>query len=136
MFVSDKSLMVIIFMYSVGFMLFAGQYLVGDVFGLQITSFDGKTPIKSNLLNILQTGKLQTFENTLNVTASNQGNYVANVILSAGTVAFEVALLGTGTYVFYMLGLFGIPVVVIAPLVTLYIILLARTLLSYIRGSI
>ena len=136
MFVSDKSLMIIIFMYAVGFMMFSAQYLIGDVFGLQITSFDGKTPIKSNLLNILQTGKLQTFENNLNITASNQGNYVANVIFSAGSVAFEVALLGTGTYVFYMLGLFGIPTVVTFPLLAIYIILLARTLLSYIRGSI
>ena len=57
MFVSDKSLMIILFMYSVGFMVFASQYIVGDVFGLQITSFDGKTPIKSTLLNYLQTGK-------------------------------------------------------------------------------
>ena len=136
MFVSDKSLMIILFMYAVGFMVFAGQYLIGDVFGLPITSFDDKTPIKSNLLSVLQTGKLQTFENSMNITATNQASYTANVILSAGNVAFEVALLGTGTYVFYMLTLFGVPVVVTGPLVVLYVILLGRTLLSYIRGSI
>lgn len=136
MFVSDKSLMIIMFMYAVGFMVFAAQYIVGDVFGVQITSFDGTTPIKSNLLSILQTGKLQTFQNNLNITATNQASYLANIAFSAGSVAFEVALLGTGTYIFYMLNLFGVPVVVVVPLVVLYVFLLGRTLLSYIRGSI
>jgi len=46
----DKPLFIIICAYSISFMVFVGQFVIGDVFGLTLTNWKGDE-IKSELLN-------------------------------------------------------------------------------------
>ena len=55
----EKSLIIITFMYAVSFSMLAGQYVLGDVFGVTITNFEG-AEIKSNLLDVISTGTLNS----------------------------------------------------------------------------
>ena len=123
-------------MYAVSFSLLAGQYVIGDILGLTIETSNG-TPIRSNILSIIH-------QDTLNTITSNIANVnnTRNTTLDAVTQSFELGLnigfelltLLTGTYIFNFLYLMGIPVIFIAGMVVLYVIMLGRAIIAYLRG--
>lgn len=140
MFMMDKSLIIIIFMYAAGFAFLGTQYIIGDVFGVTMTTPSG-VEVKSNLLQSLHMEKMEQFQNSLNAT----GTYCnvltfscvfssANYIVVAGNVGWDIFLLSTGLYVFNILYLFGVPLVFIFGFITIYIIFLARAVIGWIRG--
>lgn len=133
----DKALMIIIFMYAVGFSMLGVQYTLADTFGITMTNMEG-TPIKSALHGFIKDDEIN--ERTQNIVSANfQGNStyfdkVETLTTGAAFVAWELVTLMTGTYIFYIMFLFGVPEIFVLVFVTLYVLLLARAILGYVRG--
>ena len=133
----DKALMIIIFMYAVGFSMLGIQYTLADTFGITMTNMEG-TPIKSALHGFIKDDNIN--ERTQNIVSANfQGNStyfdkVETFTTGAAFVAWELVTLMTGTYIFYIMFLFGVPEIFVLVFVTLYVLLLARAILGYVRG--
>ena len=133
----DKALMIIIFMYAVGFSMLGIQYTLADTFGITMTNMEG-TPIKSALHGFIKDDEIN--ERTENIVSANfQGNStyfdkVETFTTGAAFVAWELVTLMTGTYIFYIMFLFGVPEIFVLVFVTLYVLLLARAILGYVRG--
>jgi hypothetical protein len=102
------------------------------VIGITLTSPVTGQPIKSNLLSIVNINSINTSEQ--NITSTSRASVVNNPITAAAGIAWELILLISGTYVFNILYLLGVPAIFIAGLVALYFMLLARSILGYIRG--
>ena len=132
MFMIEKSLVIIIFMYAASFSMLTIQYVFGDTFGITLVSFNG-TPIKSTILtNVIDMNAVNTLQQ--NATSTSRNSIVNNPIGAAASMAYEILLLLTGTYIFNLLYLLGIPAIAIAGLVVIYVILMIRALIGYIRG--
>ena len=52
----------------------------------------------------------------------------------AAFVAWELITLMTGTYIFYIMYLFGVPLIFVLGMTILYGFLLARAIIGYVRG--
>ena len=133
----DKALMIIIFMYAVGFSMLGVQYTLADTFGITMTNMEG-TPIKSALHGFIKDDEIN--ERTQNIVSADfQGNStyydkVETFTTGAAFVAWELVTLMTGTYIFYIMFLFGVPEIFVLVFVTLYVLLLARAIIGYVRG--
>ncbi len=127
----EKSLYIMIFMYSISFSILGAQFIVGDVMGVEMTDINGD-PLKSSILTTIQVDQLNT--SAQNVIGTNQTSIVSDPITAAAGIAWELILLMTGTYVFQIAYLLGIPSIIVAGMVLLYIILLMRTIIAYLRG--
>ena len=119
-------------MYAVSFMTLTGQYVIGDVLGITLKNANG-VAIRSEVLNATNVNILNS------VTASiANGDYtlvdVASAFVKAGNVLVELLTLLTGTYIFKVLLLLGIPDIAIGGMIILYVILLGRTIIALIRG--
>ncbi len=143
-FVVDKSLIVIIFMYAIGTMVLAGQYLIGDVFGFQLISPVTGVPMKSTFLTqIIDTNHLQTIEQ--NATTTQRTDFISNLCNSFtlgacnqveywGNVFFDIFQILTGTEIWQILVFFGIPGIVALAILTPYYILLFRAIIGYAKN--
>lgn len=129
--------MVIVFMYAVSMSILGAQYVLADAFGLTLTNFEGE-PIESHIVGFINEDELN--ERTANIAAAN---FTANTTYydrietfttSAAYVAWELITLLTGTYIFNIMLLMGVPEHFVLIFVTLYILLLARAIIGYIRG--
>ncbi len=127
----EKSLYIMIFMYSISFSILGAQFIVGDIMGVTMTDINGD-PLKSSILTTIQVDQLNT--SAQNVIGTNQTSIVSDPITAAAGIAWELILLMTGTYVFQIAYLLGIPSILVAGMVLLYIILLMRTIIAYLRG--
>jgi len=127
----EKALIIIIFMYSMSFSMLGVQFVLGDVFGITMTSMSG-VPIKSNLLEITDIDTLNILG--ANVTGTNATLVRTDPITAAAEMAYEIFLLITGTYIFNMLLLFDVPVVFVAGLILIYVMLMMRAVIGYLRG--
>jgi len=133
----DNALKIVIFMYAAGFSLLGVQYTMADTIGLEMTNLDG-TPIKSALHGFINDDEINTRTQNI-VSADFQGNStyydkVETFTTGAAFVAWELVSLMTGTYIFYIMFLFGVPEIFVLVFVTLYALLLARAILGYVRG--
>ena len=127
----EKSLYIMIFMYAASFGILGGQFVLGDVFGIELEDINGD-PLKSSILTTIQVDQLNT--SAQNVIGTNQTAVTQDPITAAAGIAWELILLMTGTYVFQIAYLLGIPSIIVAGMVLLYIILLMRTIIAYLRG--
>ena len=132
----DKSMYIIFFFYAVSFMLLGVQYVLGDVYHIEMTNLDGD-PMQSALLEFIDTGTLNSI--TANIANSTDAeNSTLDAIVNAFQIGFNVSkdllLLLTGTYIFNVMYFFGIPVIVIAGFVALYLFCVGRTVIAYVRG--
>ena len=129
--------MIIIFMYATSMSLLGGQYVLGDVFGITLTNIDG-VPIESHLLGFINEDELN--ERSANIASADfQGNStyydrVETFTTAAAFIAWELITLLTGTYIFNFLYLMGVPLIFVSIFVTLYMLLLARAIIGYVRG--
>ena len=127
----DKPFYIIIAAYSFSFGLLGAQFMA-DSYGIVLTAPDG-TVIKNALLEYINEDQINTFSS--NVTASNNGtSWGLEPIIQAGNIATFLFYLLTGTLIFNFLYLFGVPAIFIIPIVVIYFILLARTIIALIRG--
>ena len=132
----EKALIVIIFMYSVSFSLLAGQFVVGDIYGVTLTNYAG-TPIKSAVLDFVNQDTLNTVTEAIadvNSTRNTTLDAVTQSFELGLTIGFELLTLLTGTYIFNFLYLMGVPAIMIAGMVLIYVILLGRAIIAYLRG--
>lgn len=132
----EKPLMILLFMYSVNFSLLAGQYVVGDVYDVTLRSTDG-TEIRSSILEYLNTGTLNTVTGEIaqvNNTRNSTLDAVTDSFEIGITIAFEILTLLTGTYIFNLLYLLGVPPIFLAGLIAMYAIMLGRAIIAYVRG--
>ena len=127
----EKPLIIIITMYALSFGLLSMQFMVGDVLGMDITAGDG-TSIRPQLLT--DTNVVQLNNSTATIVGQSEATVTSNPILAAATIAWELFMLLTGTYIFSLLSLFGVPSIFIAGMVILYVLMLSRTIIAYLRG--
>ena len=104
----DKPLFIIICAYSISFMVFVGQFVIGDVFGLTLTNWKGDE-IKSELLNSFNQNILNAVTGGwTNATRFDSITDVATAFFTAAQIFGEFLTLISGTYIFlimyYMLG--------------------------------
>lgn len=141
-FVVDKALIVIIFMYAVSTTVLAGQFLIGDVFGFTLVSPVTNVPMKSTLLGITNLNFFQSLEQ--NATQQQRPTIFSQVCPSCvtlanqvgfwGNVFWEVFLLLTGTYIFQVLVFFGVPGIIVIIILIPYYILLFRAVIGYVKN--
>jgi len=127
----EKSLYIMIFMYATSFGLLGAQFLVGDVIGVTMTDIEGN-PLKSSILTTIQVDTLGT--SAQNVIGTNATAVTTDPITAAAGIAWELIQLMTGTYIFNIAYLMGVPLIIVAGMTLLYIILLMRTIIAYLRG--
>lgn len=127
----EKALIVIIFMYSLTFGLLAAQYTLADIYGITLTNWQGQE-LKNPLLEIADTSGLNVI--LTNVTDTDPATVQTDPITAAAQITYQLFLVLTGTYVFNVLYFLGVPFIVVSGLAVIYLILLARALIGYLRG--
>ena len=120
-----------IFMYATSFGLLGAQYLMGDIIGVTMTDIEGN-PLKSSILDTINVDTLGT--SAQNVIGTNATAVTTDPITAAAGIAWELIQLMTGTYIFNIAYLMGVPLIIVAGMTLLYIILLMRTIIAYLRG--
>lgn len=135
----DKALIVIIGMYALSIGVIGAQVLASD-YNVTITNFQG-TPVYSHVLGFINQQQLNQI--TTNIVAGNFSDSGENTTYfhrvetfttGAAFVAWELIQLLSGTYIFNFLYLMGVPPVFVAGFVVLYLLLLARAVIGYVRG--
>ena len=127
----EKALIIIIFMYSTSFGLLAAQFLWADMVGITLVNQEN-IAIGSSVESIIHLDQINT--STSAVVNMNKTQTIADPIATAANMTWEILQILTGTYIFSILALFGIPSIVIAGLVIIYSMLLFRALIGYLRG--
>lgn len=133
----EKALIIIIFMYAASFSIYGAQYVVGDVFGITLKSYEG-VALKSYLLDFFNEGSINTVTENIQ-TANFTGNTtyynkIETFTTAAAYIAWELVTLLTGLYIFNFIYLMGIPLIFVVPIVILYLFILSRAIIGYIRG--
>lgn len=133
----DKALMIIIFMYSVSLSILGVQYVTSDILDIEMTNLEG-VPIRSHTLAFIdlatlnnQTAKIVVADYNDNSTFYDR---VETFTTGAAYVAWELIIILSGTYIFNFMYLMGVPLYFVAGFVILYTLLLARTIIGYVRG--
>lgn len=131
----DTSLKIMTFMWCVSFSLIGVQLVIADEYGIVMKSADG-TPMLPELLKLTNQ---ELYNDTLESLADEESNpdlleRITDSTTSAALVAWELVQLLSGTYIFNLLAVFGIPVPFIAIVAILYMAFLARTVIGYVRG--
>ena len=104
---------------------------MADTFGITLVNFEG-VEIQNNVLDIVNEDNINTVTGNLNTL--NQTTIESDPITAAAELVWDVVTLLTGTYVFNLLSLLGVPDIIIAGMVIIYSIMLFRTLIGYLRG--
>src|ERR1700746_2862085 len=92
----EKSLIAGMFVYCMCFCLIGAQYILGDVFHITMTNFQGQ-PLKNNLIKDVNTSTLNKAGSTIiNNTSSN----AANAVVFAAEIGWDLILLISGLYIF------------------------------------
>ncbi len=135
----DKALIIVFTFYALGFMMVGMEYSVNQVYHVDMVSpLTGEPMPSSAIVGYLQnaqfnesTGEIVTANFTSNSTFYNK---VETFTTGAAYVAWELVGLMTGTYIFNMMLLIGIPAWFVTAFIALYILLLARAIIGYVRG--
>ena len=127
----EKSLIIIIFMYASSIGLLATQWALGDVFHITMTDTNGH-PLNPQLITNTNISSLNVFAG--NVTGTSVEKVILNVVGIVGGFAWALVQLLTGTTIFNVLLLFGVPPIAVYGISALYILLLMRMVLGYVRG--
>ena len=140
-FVYEKSLVIIMFMYCVSFSILGVQFIVADVFHVQVTDFNGN-PIKNIL--ITGVGQQSNGQSTLNniynnstcttPTCQNKAENPLTYLTVAAQYAWNLFMLIAGLYVFQFLYQLGVPLIYMAGFIAVYLILLVRSMMGWLRG--
>lgn len=124
-------------MYAASLSIMGVQYVIADVFHVELTNLDG-VPITSSIVGFI--GQSEFNQRMINIV---QANFTSNSTFyskietfttGAAFVAWELVTLLTGTYIFNFLYLMGVPLIFVMAFLMLYLFLLARAILGYVRG--
>ena len=125
--------------------MFGVQYTIGDIIGVDLVALDPVTGsfTSTKMIDLLNE---ETTENTNYNSFSDLSNgtnqiitldenaVTTNPIGEAARVALLLFQIITGTYIFTILTYFGVPAIFVAGITMIYVILLARTIIAYLRG--
>lgn len=134
----DKALMIVIVFYALGISFVGIEFTLGQVYHVEMVSPVTGDPINSVIVSYMQQSELNN--RTQNIVSANFTtnstfyDRVETFTTGAAFVAWELVTLMTGTYIFYIMLLFGVPEWFVVGLVTLYILLLARAIIGLTRG--
>ena len=104
---------------------------MADSYGITLKTTDG-TPLKGNLLDII---KIETVNTRIqNTTGTPENTFILDPVFAGAQIAWNFFLLLTGTYIFNLLYLFGIPTIFIVAISVPYMFLLINTIIAKIRG--
>lgn len=133
----DKALMIIIFCYIASGTLMAGQVVIGSVYDITLVNHEGVeiSPYIGVFIN----------EDEFNTRTQNivEGNFTGNstyydrvetFTTGAAYVAWELITLMSGTYIFNVMYLMGVPAEFVLIFVLAYLSLFARAIIGYVRG--
>jgi len=124
-------------MYAIGFSIVGIQFTLADVFGITLTNIEG-VPVDSALRGFIKQDELNI--RSINIITANFTtnstfyDKIETFTTGAAFVAWELITLMTGTYVFYIMILFGIDEIFVITFLALYLFLLARAIVGYVRG--
>jgi hypothetical protein len=135
----DKALIIVFVFYALGFMIIGLEYSVNQVYHVEMVSpLTGEPMETSSIVGYLQnsefnaqTEQIVTANFTTNSTFFNK---VETFTTGAAYVAWELIGLMTGTYIFNIMLQMGVPAWFVTAFVALYILLLARAIIGYVRG--
>lgn len=125
-------------MYALSFSLLIGQYIFADVLGMSMYSPTTGVELQPAVLQFINTGTLNTIAVdvvNVNSTTSNVFTGIERAFQLGMTIGLELFQLMTGTYIFSLVQVLGIPNIVTLPFVTLYVFLLIRAAMSYFRNG-
>jgi hypothetical protein len=134
----EKALIIAISMYALSFSLLIGQYIFMDVIGITMYSPVTGAPIQSAVLQYINTGTINSISTdvvNVNATTSNVFTGIERAFQLGMTVGLDLFTLMTGTYIFNLLQILGVPAIMILPLVCLYVFLMIRAAMSYFRNG-
>lgn len=134
-------MIIVMLVYSISFSLLGTQYIVADVFHVQMTDFNGN-PIKNIL--ITGVGQQSNGQGTLNniynnstcttPTCQNKAENPLTYLTVAATYAWNIFMLISGLYVFQFLYQLGVPIIFMMGFIALYLFFLVRSMMGWIRG--
>ena len=133
----DKALYIVIFFYAAGIMMVGIEYTAGQIVHVEMISPLTGEPVNTAIVGYLQLGDFDV--RTENIVT---GNYTANSTFfdkietfttGAAFVAWELIGLMTGTFIFHIMLLFGVPVWMVTMFILLYVLLLARAIIGYVQ---
>lgn len=134
----DKALMIVLVFYALGFMMIGMEYTVAQVYHVKLVSPVSGDPIESSIVGYLQEDNLNTRTgNIVNANYTTNSTYfdkIETFTTGAAFIAWELVTLMTGTYIFWIMALFGVPTWMVTMFVLLYALLLARAIIGYVRG--
>lgn len=134
----NKSIMIIIFMYTVSISYLTIEYSIVDVFHITVTNFDGDE-LSGGLVQTWM--QMETFNDatediingTYDPTNGTFYNRVETSVTAAAAVTWTLISLLTGLYIFNLIAFLGVPTPFIVGLAILYVILLARTIIGLLQ---
>ena len=129
-FLMEKSLILIMFMYIAGAALIGAQYIWADVFHVTMTNFQG-VPLKDNLLHDINMGSINGVGGAV---LNNTQTSAANAVVFTAQIAWDLILLMSGTYIFDFIFQMGVPAIFVTIFIIGYLFLLIRTIMGYVRG--
>ena len=135
-FVYEKSLIIIMLMYSLSFSLLGMQFVLADVFHTQLTNFQGQ-PIKNILITGVGTATLNSIEGQSTCTTATCKAQAVNPVTYlqiAAQYAWNIFMLIAGLYIFQFLFDLGVPLIFMSGFIALYLFLLIRSMMGWIRG--
>lgn len=135
----DIALVMMMVMYISSFALLGVQWELADTYGYTLKNFDG-VEVKSAIHEYVKQEQLNQYTNSI-VTADYQTNSTAydkiETSVTAGVfVVWELIGLMTGTHVFSLLILLGVPPIFVSIFVIAYVLLLARAIIGYLRPGL
>lgn len=134
----NKSIMIIIFMYTVSISYLTIEYSIIDVFHITVTNFEGDE-LSGGLVQTWM--QMETFNDatadiingTYDPTNGTFYNRVETSVTAAAAVTWVLISLLTGLYIFNLIAFLGVPTPFIIGLAILYVILLARTIIGLLQ---
>jgi hypothetical protein len=122
------------FMLAISIGIAVAQYVYADAYGITLVGTDGQ-PLRNIVQQITNVGTMNTLVGEANgLNSTNIGGNPLGVAAGIAGLAVTLVELVTGTYVFDILYHLGVPTIFIVGMIMLYIALLARAILGWIRG--
>lgn len=126
-------------LYALSFAVLIGQYIWADVFHIELVGFTG-TPLKNAILTSIQTDTLNEISVQIfsaNATTNSTITGIERAFTVGYSVGWDLITLLSGTYIFnFIYAMLGpASLIFITPIVALYVFLLARAIMSYIRNG-
>ena len=124
-------------MYAASISIIGVQITIANVYDIELTNLNGVS-ISSSIVGFLQQGTFN--QKAVNIVQANfTGNTtyydrVETFLTGTAFVAWELVQLLSGTYIFNFLYLMGMPLVFVTGFLMLYLLLLARAVIGYVRG--